>query len=58
MDQSGAEKCYFPDDEIARRAVGHLEVGGQGPQAAVAGQPEGRVAIEDFPADKGRLCGS
>lgn len=36
-------------DEVAWGAVGGLELDGQGAEAAVAGQPEGRVLVEDFP---------
>ena len=39
----------LPDDEVPGRAVRHLEVGGQGAQAAVTGQPERWVAVKHPP---------
>ncbi len=40
----------LPDDKIPRGAVGHLEVGGEGAEATVTRQPEGRVTVEHFPS--------
>ena len=39
----------LPDDEVPRGAVGHPEVGGEGTETAVTGQPEGRVTVENSP---------
>ena len=39
----------LPDDEVPGGAVRHLEVGGQGAQAAVTGQPERWVAVKHPP---------
>ena len=38
-------------EEIAGRAVRHGEVHGEGAEAAVGGQPEGRVLVEDLPVE-------
>ena len=39
----------LPDDEVPGCAVCHLEVGGQGAQAAVTGQSERWVAVKHSP---------
>lgn len=39
------------EDEVARGAVGGLKLHGQGAKAAVAGQAEGRVVVEDLPVE-------
>lgn len=39
------------EDEVAGGAVSGLKLHGQGAQAAVAGQAEGRVVVEDLPVE-------
>lgn len=39
------------EDEVSRRTVHRLELHGQRPQTAIAGQPEGRVFLEHFPIE-------
>lgn len=36
-------------DEVPRGAMDRLKLHGQGSQAAIAGQPEGRMLIKNFP---------
>ena len=38
-------------EEVAGRRVSHGEVHGEGAEAAVGGQPEGRVLVEDLPVE-------